>query len=55
MTTDRPHRKGMAEARALAEIERGAGSQFDPALARLSVACRRDGPAEDAGALRRAA
>lgn len=55
MTTDRPYRKGMAEARALAEIERGAGSQFDPTLACLFVACRRDGPAEDAGVLQRAA
>ena len=41
MTTDRPYRKGMAEQHALAEIERGAGSQFDPALARLFVAARR--------------
>jgi len=41
MTTDRPYCKGMAEERALAEIERGAGSQFDPALARLFVAARR--------------
>ena len=55
MTTDRPYRKGMAEARALAEIERGAGSQFDPTLACLFVACRRDGPAEDAGVIQRAA
>ena len=41
MTTDRPYRKGMAEERALAEIECGAGSQFDPALARFFVAARR--------------
>ncbi len=41
MTTDRPYRKGMPEARALAEIERGAGTQFDPDLARLFVALRR--------------
>ena len=41
MTTDRPYRKSMAEERALAEIECGAGSQFDPALARFFVAARR--------------
>ena len=44
MTTDRPYRKGMAEERALAEITRGAGTQFDPALAHLFVALRRGIP-----------
>lgn len=34
MTSDRPYRKGMAPETALAEIERGAGTQFDPELAR---------------------
>jgi HD-GYP domain-containing protein (c-di-GMP phosphodiesterase class II) len=33
MTTDRPYRRGMPEDVALAEIERGRGSQFDPDLA----------------------
>ena len=56
MTTDRPYRKGMAEESALAEIERGAGSQFDPALARLFVAVRRpEVRMEEAGVLLRAA
>ncbi len=31
MTTDRPYRKGMNPARALAILERGAGTQWDPA------------------------
>ena len=31
MTTDRPYRKGMAEAQALAILEAGAGIQWDPA------------------------
>jgi HD-GYP domain-containing protein (c-di-GMP phosphodiesterase class II) len=33
MTTDRPYRKAMTIEAALAEIERCAGSQFDPAIA----------------------
>jgi len=33
MTTDRPYRKALPLAEALAEIERGAGGQFDPQLA----------------------
>ena len=41
MTTDRPYRKGMAEDKALAEIVRGAGTQFDPHLAQLFVSVRR--------------
>lgn len=32
MTSDRPYRPGMDEETALAEIERNAGTQFDPAL-----------------------
>jgi len=34
MTTDRPYRKGMAEAKALAILEDGAGIQWDPACVR---------------------
>ncbi len=34
MTTDRPYRKAMTAEEALAEIERGEGGQFDPALAK---------------------
>jgi HD-GYP domain-containing protein (c-di-GMP phosphodiesterase class II) len=33
MTTDRPYRPGMEFTAALAEIRKGAGSQFDPAIA----------------------
>jgi HD-GYP domain-containing protein (c-di-GMP phosphodiesterase class II) len=32
MTTDRPYRSAMPVTEALAELERGAGSQFDPAI-----------------------
>jgi HD-GYP domain-containing protein (c-di-GMP phosphodiesterase class II) len=34
MTSMRPYRRALPEARALAEIERCAGTQFDPALSR---------------------
>jgi HD-GYP domain-containing protein (c-di-GMP phosphodiesterase class II) len=34
MTNDRPYRRALSSAAALAEIERGAGRQFDPVLAR---------------------
>jgi len=33
MTTDRPYRKAMTTEAALAEIERCAGTQFDPEIA----------------------
>jgi HD-GYP domain-containing protein (c-di-GMP phosphodiesterase class II) len=32
MTTNRPYRRGMDFPTAIAEIEKGAGSQFDPAI-----------------------
>jgi HD-GYP domain-containing protein (c-di-GMP phosphodiesterase class II) len=42
MTTDRPYRKGRPPAEALAELQRCAGTQFDPAvveaLARVEAA-----------------
>lgn len=41
MISDRPYRKGMEEDVALAEIERGAGTQFHPLVARAFVAMRR--------------
>ncbi len=44
MTTDRPYRKGVSHARAVAELWAGAGSQFDPtvvaAVARVLFARR---------------
>jgi diguanylate cyclase (GGDEF)-like protein/PAS domain S-box-containing protein len=45
MTEDRPYRKAMTREAALAEIERNAGTQFDPKIARLFielVAAKRD-------------
>jgi HD-GYP domain-containing protein (c-di-GMP phosphodiesterase class II) len=43
MTSSRIYRPGMAIERALAELERGAGSQFDPDVAAALVALVRDG------------
>ena len=40
MTTDRPYRKGMAEAQALAILEEGAGVQWDPACVRAFAKTR---------------
>lgn len=37
MTADRPYHKGISEAAALAEIQKGAGTQFDPVLAEIFV------------------
>jgi HD-GYP domain-containing protein (c-di-GMP phosphodiesterase class II) len=37
MTEDRVYRRAMTNEQALSEIERGAGSQFDPRLAQLFV------------------
>jgi putative nucleotidyltransferase with HDIG domain len=41
MTTDRPYRLGLAKEAALLEIERNAGSQFHPVVARAFVAVQR--------------
>ena len=41
MTTDRPYRPSLSRAEALAEIERNAGSQFHPAVAKAFVAVQR--------------
>jgi HD-GYP domain-containing protein (c-di-GMP phosphodiesterase class II) len=38
MTTDRPYRKAMSEVEALAELQRCAGTQFDPAVIDALVA-----------------
>jgi len=54
MTSTRAYRPAMAAEAALAEIERGAGSQFDPALARAFAAAARSrwnlGPGRGGGA-----
>jgi HD-GYP domain-containing protein (c-di-GMP phosphodiesterase class II) len=41
MTTDRPYRKGLSREAALTEIERNAGTQFHPAVAKAFVAVQR--------------
>jgi HD-GYP domain-containing protein (c-di-GMP phosphodiesterase class II) len=41
MCSDRPYRRGLTEAEALNEIERNAGTQFHPAVAKAFVAQRR--------------
>jgi HD-GYP domain-containing protein (c-di-GMP phosphodiesterase class II) len=43
MTTDRPYRAGLSPEAALAEIERNAGTQFHPAVAKAFVALQRGG------------
>ncbi len=35
MTSDRPYRRALSRAQALAEVERCAGTQFDPVIARV--------------------
>lgn len=37
MTTDRPYRKALSKEQAIAEIERGCGSQFDPLVAKVAI------------------
>ena len=44
MTSDRPYRGAMAIERALAEIEGGAGTQFDPQVVRVFVQMIHDDP-----------
>jgi len=41
MTLDRPYRKGLSVAEALAELERGSGAQFDASLVAPFVAWAR--------------
>lgn len=43
MTTDRPYRKGLTAAYAAEQIEKNAGTQFDPALAAVFVSLIRSG------------
>jgi putative nucleotidyltransferase with HDIG domain len=47
MTTDRPYRRGLTQAEALAEIERNTGTQFHPVVAKAFVALRRGQRVED--------
>ena len=47
MTSSRIYRPGMPIERALAELERGAGSQFDPQVAAVLVALVREGSCDD--------
>jgi HD-GYP domain-containing protein (c-di-GMP phosphodiesterase class II) len=60
MTTDRPYRRGLSHEEALLEIERNAGTQFHPLVARAFVAVQRGlDPAavlsaEELGEIRRA-
>lgn len=46
MTSDRPYRGAMGVERALAEIQGGAGSQFDPEVVRVFVQMIREDPPE---------
>lgn len=55
MTSDRPYRKGLSWTTALAEIEKGAGTQFDPALSPVFVAMMRRLDAEKGEAFAAAA
>jgi ribonuclease P protein subunit RPR2 len=47
MTSDRPYRGAIGIERALAELRRGSGSQFDPGVVRVFVDMIEDGPGED--------
>jgi len=47
MTLDRPYRMGMSLDEALAEMERGSGTQFDPDLVALFIQRMREGQAEE--------
>jgi diguanylate cyclase (GGDEF)-like protein/PAS domain S-box-containing protein len=40
MTTDRPYRKGMPQEHALAILDEGAGTQWDPEMVRIFLACQ---------------
>ena len=42
MTADRPYRKALSAETALKEIERAAGTQFDPTVVRVLAALVRD-------------
>jgi putative nucleotidyltransferase with HDIG domain len=48
MTTDRSYRRALPEAAAVAELERCAGTQFDPEIVRVFAEAWRDGSLADA-------
>jgi len=48
MTADRSYRRAMTDALAVAELERCAGTQFDPEVVRVFVEAWRDGSLADA-------
>jgi HD-GYP domain-containing protein (c-di-GMP phosphodiesterase class II) len=48
MTTDRPYRRAMSEEGAVNELERCAGTQFDPEVVRVFAEAWRDGSLADA-------
>ena len=53
MTTDRPYRKGMEPAKALAILEEGAGTQWDPQCVRAFVSISAPDQAQEASEPRR--
>ena len=55
MTSDRPYRNAMGLRDALAELERGAGSQFDPEVVKAFTTMVREGRLDDVLPRRRAA
>jgi hypothetical protein len=50
MVSNRPYRRALSTAEALAELDRGAGSQFDPELAEGFVSAWREGTLKSAPA-----
>lgn len=48
MTTDRPYRRALPQSHALAELERCAGTQFDPEIVRVFVQAWKEGSLADA-------
>ena len=55
MTSDRPYRRALSQARAIAELERCAGTQFDPDVVAVFAEAWRQGGFETADGHSRAA